>query len=46
MAICEMLDEDTHKALSVEKAREYAEREGYALLSTREVVEMSTGVMG
>jgi 3,4-dihydroxy 2-butanone 4-phosphate synthase len=46
MAICEMLDEDTHKALSVEKAREYAEREGYTLLSTREIVEMSTGVMG
>jgi 3,4-dihydroxy 2-butanone 4-phosphate synthase len=39
MAICEMLDDQTYKALSLEKARKYAEREGYVLLSTKEILE-------
>ena len=42
-AICEMLDGQTYKALSLEKAREYAEREGYVLLSTKEILEYESG---
>jgi 3,4-dihydroxy 2-butanone 4-phosphate synthase len=38
-AICEMLDDKTYRALSVEEAKKYAEREGYTLLSTGEILE-------
>ncbi|TDA32696.1 MAG: 3,4-dihydroxy-2-butanone-4-phosphate synthase [Hadesarchaea archaeon] len=37
--ICEMLDEETHAALSVERAKEYAEERGLVLLEGREIVE-------
>lgn len=38
-AICEMLDDHTHAAMSLEKALKYAEREGYVLLSTEEILK-------
>jgi 3,4-dihydroxy 2-butanone 4-phosphate synthase len=37
--ICEMLDGETHQALSLEKAREYAEERGLVLLGGEEVIE-------
>ncbi len=39
MAICEMLDGQTHKALSKLKAAEYARRHGLVLVEAREVLK-------
>ncbi len=39
IAMCEMLDDDTHEALSIDKAREYAKRHGLFILEGKEVKE-------
>lgn len=41
MAICEMLDADTHLALSTERAREYAEKNTIPFIDGRELIEYS-----
>ncbi len=38
-AICEMLDSSTHRALSLEDARKYAEEHGYVLLTCSDIEE-------
>ncbi|MEM2866056.1 MAG: 3,4-dihydroxy-2-butanone-4-phosphate synthase [Candidatus Hadarchaeales archaeon] len=44
--ICEMLDGETHAALSLEKAKEYAEERGLVLVGGREIVEEYRRRMG
>jgi 3,4-dihydroxy 2-butanone 4-phosphate synthase len=39
VAICEMMDSETHRALSIEKARAYAERMGIPLVEASELKE-------
>lgn len=39
VAICEMMDGNTHKALSIEKARDYAGRSGIPLVEASELKE-------
>lgn len=39
VAICEMMDSATHKALSIEKARDYASRAGIPLIEASELKE-------
>jgi 3,4-dihydroxy 2-butanone 4-phosphate synthase len=39
VAMCEMLDEQTHEALSIEKAREYGAKHNIMLISADEVRE-------
>ena len=39
VAMCEMMDSQTHKALSIEKARDYAKRSNMTLVEARELKE-------
>ena len=40
-AICEMMDSETYKALSVEKARKYSEQNGIPFVDAKELLEYS-----